>query len=120
MHELSIAQSIVDIVHQYVPGGNCQSVKTVRVLVGELAGVVPDSLSFCFEAVTADTSLQGASLELEHVPFELRCRPCGLTFKSHEGIVLCPFCEGSDTQVIAGTELRVLDIELLDEPVRAT
>jgi hydrogenase nickel incorporation protein HypA/HybF len=55
MHELSIAQSIVEIVHQYVPVGNCRSVKTVRVLVGEHAGVVPDSLSFCFEAITAET-----------------------------------------------------------------
>ena len=56
MHELSIAQSIVEIVQQYVPNGETRPVKSVNLKVGEMAGVVPESLDFCFGAITADAA----------------------------------------------------------------
>ncbi|HTP13579.1 MAG TPA: hydrogenase maturation nickel metallochaperone HypA, partial [Bacteroidota bacterium] len=68
MHELSIAQNIVDMVHQYAPTGNGETVKSVRLRVGEYSGVVADSLEFCFSAIVADTPLRGTTLEIERVP----------------------------------------------------
>ena len=120
MHELSIAQDIMDIVHQYVPENDCSTVKTVKIQVGTVAGIVSDSLEFCFGAIAAGTPLAGAKLEIEHVPFTVECSTCNVISANDAGITLCPACGGMDTRVLSGTEMNVLEIELFDEPVEAT
>jgi hydrogenase nickel incorporation protein HypA/HybF len=112
MHELSIAQSILDIVHQYVPTDRSNTVKSVKLRVGELSGVVADSLEFCFSAIVADTPLRGTTLDIERIPFTLHCKQCENTFTSEYGIVICPKCGSDSTEVIAGTEMQVVEIEL--------
>jgi len=67
MHELSLANNIFDIVRQYVPAERARAVRSVRVRVGDLAGVVPDSLAFCFGAIVSDTLYEQASLAIDHV-----------------------------------------------------
>ena len=67
MHELSIAQSIVEIVQQHLPSGQIQGVKSVKMKVGHQTGIVPDSLEFCFGAIAEGTVVQGARLEIENV-----------------------------------------------------
>jgi hydrogenase nickel incorporation protein HypA/HybF len=116
VHELSIAQSILDIVDQYVPADRQPEVKTVRVQVGDLSGVVVDSLSFCFSAVTAGTPLEQAALEITAVPLEAECRTCRNRSRIEEFVFLCPACGGSDLLVTSGRELQVTEIELADEP----
>ena len=117
MHELSIAQSIVDIVQANLPVSDANLVKSVKVRVGQLSGVVPDSLDFCFGAITQGTLLQGASLDIEKVPFAMKCRSCNAMFESEAGIVVCPTCGGCDSEVLSGTELQVVEIELHDERI---
>jgi hydrogenase nickel incorporation protein HypA/HybF len=87
----------------------------VKLKIGQLSGVVADSLDFCFGAIIQGTSLQGASLDIEKVPFVLKCRTCETSFESEAGIVLCQQCGGTDTEVLSGTELQVVEIELYDE-----
>jgi hydrogenase nickel incorporation protein HypA/HybF len=118
MHELSLAQNIVEIVQQNVPVGQRSDVGSIKLRIGDLAGVVADSLEFCFTVITAETQLSGSKLEIERVPFALRCETCNNTFTSEFGVVLCPTCGGSNTQVVSGTEMRVVEIELR-EPVTA-
>ena len=115
MHELSLAGSIVDIVEEYVPAGQRRAVKSVRLKVGVQAGVVIDSLEFCFSAITTHTSLEGARLEVERVPFSLTCRSCNSTISDSNGILRCPSCGGNEVSIISGTELQVTEIELHDQ-----
>lgn len=68
MHELGLALNIVDIVQQHVPAIRASDVRDVRVRVGEFAGVLPDSLEFCFSAIVAGTPWQRARLAIEPVP----------------------------------------------------
>ncbi len=112
LHELSIAQSIVDIVGQYVPPAEQERVRKVTVRLGALAGVVPDSLAFCFTAVIHHTPLENAVMEMEHVPFTVACHSCNRTSATEPGIVLCPLCGSSDTDIISGTELQVVSLEV--------
>jgi hydrogenase nickel incorporation protein HypA/HybF len=120
MHELSIAQGILEIVHQYVPVAQQPRVRRVRISVGDLAGVVPDSLEFGFSALIAGTALRNAALDIVRVPFTLHCKSCNETFSNHVGEVLCPACGGSDATVMSGTELQVSEIELDDDSVEVT
>ena len=68
MHELSIAQSIVEMVRKHLPAGEMRGVKSVTLKVGDRAGVAPESLEFCFGAASEGTAAQGAKLRIENVP----------------------------------------------------
>ncbi len=114
MHELSIANNILEIVQQHVQPELLPSVRSIRLKVGDQAGVVVDSLEFSFSALTADSPLRSAHLEVERVPFTITCRDCGATSVSDAGLVTCPKCDSTRTTVLSGTELRVVDIELLE------
>lgn len=114
MHELSIAQSIVEIVEQTVSPADYSAVTDVHVRIGEMSGVVPDSLAFCFSAIVATTPLGNAKLTIKHVPLTMECKTCGSIFRSEFGFASCPQCKQTDTAVISGTELEVVEIELAD------
>src|SRR5512140_2517551 len=115
MHELSIAQDILDIVLQNLPGKGTQAVRTVKVRIGAMAGVVPDSLEFCFQAITPKTKCEGAALVIEHVPVVLRCNACGKESGLEHLVFTCPFCAGTDVVMISGNELQVVEMEI-DDP----
>ena len=68
MHELGVAQSILDLVREHVPDGQAGAVRAVTVRVGDLAGVVAESLDFCFGAIVMGTPYNGAFLKIEHTP----------------------------------------------------
>ena len=64
MHELAIAESLVDRVIERTVG---RRVVAVTVRVGDAAGVVADALAFSFDVVTVDTPIAGARLVVEEV-----------------------------------------------------
>ena len=60
MHEMSIAQSLIDIVRDEMGKHGVTVLKSVRIQVGQLSAIVPDSLSFCFNIMTSGTDLEGS------------------------------------------------------------
>ena len=114
MHELSIAQSIVEIVEQYVPQDHQGEVQTVKLKVGELSGVVVESLEFCFSAVTAGTRFEGALLDVEHIRLTARCRRCANVAPVSDNSFSCHACGSTDVAIVSGRELQVTEIEVTD------
>ncbi len=108
MHELSIAESVVEAVLERT--GDAR-VTTVRLRVGRLSGVVPDALQFCFELVAAGTALEGAELEIEEPTGRAHCRNCNDDFNTNDLILLCR-CGSADVEVVAGLELAVASVEV--------
>ena len=119
MHELSVAESILEIVRTNVPPGEELAVKSVKLKVGRLAGVVADSLDFCFTAITQETPFEDVMLDIEMTPFVIQCRTCGTSSGNESGVAVCPACSSTETEVVSGTELQVMAIELQDEPSTA-
>jgi hydrogenase nickel incorporation protein HypA/HybF len=111
MHEMAIAQSIMDIVEQEMSRHGVTKLSAIRLVVGEFTAVVPQSLSFCFEMITKDTPLEGVKLEMEQVPLTGRCSGCGEEFAIQEYRFVCPKCESKEIEMIAGKELFVKEIE---------
>ncbi|MEI6244278.1 MAG: hydrogenase maturation nickel metallochaperone HypA [Acidobacteriota bacterium] len=68
MHELGVAQSIFDIVRAYVPVDQAPGVRAVRIRVGDVAGVLVESLEFCFTVTVAGTPYDKAVLTVDRVP----------------------------------------------------
>ncbi len=119
MHELAIAQSILDIVGDAVPADQAEDVRSIRVRVGKLSGVVADTLEFCFGAIAADTPLSRASLKIEEVPAVSECKDCSNRFAIEDLAFLCPSCSSTCLIMVSGMELEVTEIELLDRAAEA-
>jgi hydrogenase nickel incorporation protein HypA/HybF len=124
LHELALSRAVVETALRHAAG---RPVRVVRVRVGALRQVVPESLRFNFGIVIRDTCCEGARLELEPIAARLRCAQCRrewdpapppasdtselvsqLSFR-------CPGCGGSDSDVIAGDELEVESIDVEEE-----
>jgi hydrogenase nickel incorporation protein HypA/HybF len=108
MHELSITQSVVDAIVAKLEGA---TVKSVRLEIGKLSGVVPDSVRFCFDVICAGTILQDATLDIVETPGRARCRDCDKEFQLDDMIVLCP-CGSANVHVLAGQRLRIKSVEV--------
>jgi hydrogenase nickel incorporation protein HypA/HybF len=108
MHELSIAESIVETV---LSRTQKQRVRLVRVRIGTLTAVLPDALMFCFQLATSGTPLDGAILEIEPRVARARCRDCDQVFVLPDMFLLCT-CGSADLDVLAGRELQVASVEV--------
>ena len=109
MREMSIIQSVVEICERHAAG---QRVIEVVLEIGALAGVVPDSIEFCFEACTRGTLLEGARLRLELVPGVGSCLRCGNKGAVASLFEPCPDCGAFGLEIVSGEELRVRELEL--------
>jgi len=112
MHEMSIAQSLIDIVQEEMHRHGAVRLRRVRLRIGELSAVVPASLAFCFDVIVEGTPMQGAELEMEQVPLEARCRDCQAEFRVEAFVFECPACAGANTEIIAGRDLSIVDMEV--------
>jgi hydrogenase nickel incorporation protein HypA/HybF len=115
MHELSIAENILQIVGDSLSASGGGRLKSVKLRIGELVGVIPDSLEFCFTAITRGTPMEDAKLEIERTRIVAHCADCGAD-SAVEGLMFsCPACGSVDMNVISGNELQVVEIEVDDE-----
>jgi hydrogenase nickel incorporation protein HypA/HybF len=119
MHEMSIAMAVVEQVEQATAPG-AGRVESVHLEVGQLAGVVADSLRFCFDLVCAGTALEGADLVTDTVPARARCTDCSTGWEvGSPPDLCCPDCDGSRTELLSGRELRIRSVRWADAPVLA-
>ena len=112
MHELSIAQAIIDVVEQEAREAGGERVLGITVSVGELSGVVEEQLRFCFPVVIDGTMAKGAELVIERVEGRGWCAECESEYHLSSLLTPCPQCDGYTREVRAGQELRVVSIEL--------
>ena len=111
LHELSIAESLLDIIVDESKKHGLVRVSKVKLQIGEFAAVVPDSLTFCFELVSRDTVASGALVEIESVGLVARCDGCDFSFRVQDHIFLCPRCGEAALEILSGRELSVMSIE---------
>ncbi|MER8185754.1 hydrogenase maturation nickel metallochaperone HypA [Kitasatospora sp. NPDC094015] len=122
MHEMSIAQAIVDQVTASAEAKAGGTAERVRLQVGELAGVVPDALRFGFDLVCEDTPLAGAELLIDPVAALAECGPCGTGWApGMPPDLVCPTCgSGAGTELVAGRELQITAVHWAGGPAQAS
>ena len=116
MHELAIAESVVQIASRHAAG---RRVTKVYLKVGHLRQVVPSALAFGFELVAQGTQVEGAELAVEEVPVTGKCRECGAESQPAGFPLLCGACGSFDLQVLEGEELYVESLELEEQPAES-
>lgn len=111
MHEASLAAHMLAIAAQ-AAGPRRDKVRTVTVAVGEMAGVMADSLAFAFDAIKGSMALEKAELKIQTVPVCVRCRRCGQEYAPHAFPYVCPRCEEHGFDMVQGEELFVKELEM--------
>src|SRR5580698_7499659 len=106
MHELSIAESILEAVRTELLNHPGARPTRIGLRIGELAAVDVDSLSFCFEAVLKDTEWESLQLDIRVCPQRRVCNRCGNEFAVVEYNARCPACADTDTTLTSGDELN--------------
>ena len=114
MHELSIAQSIIETIKEHVPQQRLPDVSSVNVKVGEMSGVIAESLEFSFSAIIVESELRNTKLVIQKIPFVLYCNDCQSSIHTEFGLRVCSNCGSMNTKVISGLELNVGEIVLED------
>ena len=71
MHELAITQSILDIARKAADEHGAKQVKSVRIMLGEYSGVVPQCIQYYFDVISKDTIAEGAVLDIQPNPDSL-------------------------------------------------
>jgi hydrogenase nickel incorporation protein HypA/HybF len=112
VHELSIAQSLLDSVRSELAARGNPRVTRVGMRVGEISGVQPDALQFSFEVIVKGTELEQAVLDIERIPFTYRCAACRHEFPVVAFRVECPACGGEKGVAIGGDELQLAYLEV--------
>lgn len=115
MHELSIANSIVDIVTDQLQAEPTPRVTRVNLRVGALSCLHRDSLLFSFDLITAGTCLEGAKLHFTELPVKIYCPNCD-RLQTLAGVQAfrCPECQTPSADIRQGQELEIESIELAD------
>ena len=108
MHEMSIAQGIIDTIQPYATS----KIKKIRMRIGKLTEVMPDSLLFSFDVIRHGTPAEDAELEIELVPVRGGCRKCHAEFELERFVFVCPECKSNEVDMLAGNELEVVELEL--------
>ena len=112
MHELSIAQALVEQVEAAAAKEQAIRVTRVVIAVGALSGVEPEALRSIFPLVAEDTVAAGAELVIEQVATRVKCRACGQESPAEGFFIGCPACASKDVELISGRELNIKSIEL--------
>jgi hydrogenase nickel incorporation protein HypA/HybF len=108
MHELGITRNVVAIVDEAARG---RHVRRVVLEIGELSGVVPDAVAFCFDVVAQGTSLDGATLDIRHIAGCARCLECNAEFDTPSLLTPCG-CGSRRLVRLRGEELNIKSIEI--------
>jgi len=115
MHEMGIAEQIVEIALKSIPGDIADpKVERMNLRIGQFASVVEDSLRFCFGIIVKDTPLSETELVIETVPVLVHCNKCGFEWEVDNPIFKCPECRGTDLEMLSGREIDIDSIELAD------
>ena len=113
MHELSIANSLVEIATEHAQEADAEKIKSITLRIGALSCVHQSALEYSFELITKDTLLEGATLSVINVPVTIYCSECEQEVEL-PGIqkFRCPTCETPSADIRQGKELEIDSIEI--------
>jgi hydrogenase nickel insertion protein HypA len=114
MHETALALSILDIVVEKCREAGGKAVESVRLRIGSAAGVMPEALTFAFDASKAGTVAEKATMVIEHVPVAGVCHDCGKNFtvENVQFVLACPLCKSNKFEIVSGREMEIVDMEI--------
>jgi hydrogenase nickel insertion protein HypA len=113
MHELLLAQRIIDIVEQVMDDKGIEKVLVIRIASEKMSLLSPSSLQTSFAALTENTKLADTVLDIKFMPLVNHCSNCNQVFASEEMINNCIYCGWENPMPIWGRSVKIKGIEVL-------
>ena len=112
MHEQSIVESLLSIAIENAEKARATKILRIYLVVGELSGVVEESVDFYFSFLSKDTIAAEASIFYNRISAQLRCRNCDTIFTPEKLDFHCPECQEEQIEIIGGRELYIDSLEV--------
>jgi len=112
MHEMAIAEGILNIALETVAKYEAARVLSIGLEIGQMTEVEPESLRFCFSVLAAGSAAEGAVLEIREIPLVGHCISCRKDFGIEGFRFICPDCGSAGVEILSGRELRVGHLEV--------
>jgi hydrogenase nickel incorporation protein HypA/HybF len=112
MHELSLAQSLIELIEEESQRQAFMRVRKIWLEVGALAGVEPEALRFGLEVATQKTCAEGAELDMSILPGSAWCFDCEKTIEIQALYDGCPHCNSHRLQVTGGDQMKLKQLEV--------
>jgi len=112
MHEMSLAEGVLQVIEDSAKAHGFTKVKTVWLEIGALAGVEVEAMRFCFDAVVKGSIAEGTQLEIIETGGQGLCMSCNKTVPISQRYDACPECGGYQVQPTGGLELKVRELEV--------
>lgn len=112
MHEMSLAEGVLQIIEDAARSQDFAKVKSVVLEIGQIAAIEIEAMRFCFDAVMRGSIADGAILEIVSLPGTGWCMQCAITVPIVEQYAACPECGSYQVQPVTGTEMRVKELEV--------
>jgi hydrogenase nickel incorporation protein HypA/HybF len=112
MHELSLAEAMLDIIKEQAKQDDFTRVTNVVLEIGALSHVEADAMSFCFDAVVAGTLAEGSKLEIVGIPATGKCPQCQKISNIQNLYDPCTHCGEFGLALIDGDQLRIRHLEV--------
>jgi hydrogenase nickel incorporation protein HypA/HybF len=110
MHEYYVTEQIIKIASESAAKEGIEKITAINVVIGDLTGIVDDSVNFYFDLLAADTPAAGSKLFIRRIPAMLRCPSCSNEYERDKGWE-CPVCGVRGDMTGQGREFFVESIE---------
>jgi hydrogenase nickel incorporation protein HypA/HybF len=110
MHELSIAQSIVELAEQQLQKHKAVFAEELELEIGSLAGIEWSALKFALDSVVKGSRLENVRIVRRTIAGEGRCSDCETQFPVKNFLSACPVCGSYRVKIVKGKELRIKSI----------
>jgi hydrogenase nickel incorporation protein HypA/HybF len=110
MHEMSIADALLQGVLDAAAKSRLVRVQEVMLDVGKVRLVVPEALELAWTIVSEGTVAAGSLLRIREVPIEAACRRCGRVYPADVDNYLCPGCGQADVEIVAGDDIMLTSV----------
>ncbi len=112
MHEQSLTEKMLKLVLEQAALHDARTIKQIRIVIGDLSGIIPGCVRHYFGIIAAGTPAEGARLDLVRGKALLYCPACGREFEKRPADFLCPDCGGLGRLTESGRECFVESIEV--------
>jgi len=106
--------SLIERVCEIAAREQSEVVTVITVKRGEMSGVIPEALEFCFDVCTAGTAAERAELKIETVVSTWKCHECGSMVERVIDLEmpLCSECGSCHLELASGGEFTLESIEV--------
>lgn len=115
MHELSIAENILEIASRSGKNAGASRVTKIYITIGRLSSIVDDSVQFYWDIIAKDTICQGSQLLFTRLPARLLCLDCEAEYTLESELTPCPNCDSAQVKILSGEEFQLDSIEIETE-----